>query len=311
MYKRQVLRRTIIVLLTLFCAQTIYGQEWWEQAKQEQESSTRYTMSGDIQGNNVRAVADFENQFLEFEATGTVDMRETVNEVQAEINAKEAATVRAYAEAARFISGMLVQAVYSVRQGLLKDADIAAKIEKTLVKHAVEIEEPKVEWRRSAPLATAKIGILFQNRNGLIETVLPYIDQGVENAGITNYSASGNDRGSAERYTGVIIDTRELEVSPSIAPMVLTGEDNQQVYGNLTVSREFAVMRGIAGYYRDMEAAKADTDRIGDKPLIIKAEKTAMNNHHVWINKDDATKLYYANQNNDFLKECRVAIVLK
>lgn len=285
------------------------GDEWWQKAKQEKESPTRYAYEGTVSNSPVRALADFENQYLEFEASGTVDMSTVVNQPQAEIQAKEAATVRAYAEAARFVAGMLVKAVYSVQGGILKDSDIAAKIEATMVKYAREVDD-KVEWRGGAPLATVKIGMLFQNRNGLLETVMPYIDQGVKDAGITSYQAPGK---SAENsgYTGLIIDARHLSVSPSIAPMILTGGDNKQVYGNLKVGRDFAVERGIAGYYATLEAAKADTDRLGANPMVIKAEKTAVSDAHLWINESDATKLYYADLNNGFLKECRVGIVIK
>ncbi|MCB0315688.1 MAG: hypothetical protein KDH84_20950, partial [Calditrichaeota bacterium] len=122
------------------------GDEWWQKAKQEKESPTRYAYEGTVSNSPVRALADFENQYLEFEASGTVDMSTVVNQPQAEIQAKEAATVRAYAEAARFVAGMLVKAVYSVQGGILKDSDIAAKIEATMVKYAREVDD-KVEWR--------------------------------------------------------------------------------------------------------------------------------------------------------------------
>ncbi|RMD87214.1 MAG: hypothetical protein D6813_13855 [Calditrichaeota bacterium] len=297
------------VIMGLFVFQPLFGQNWWEEEKARQQSGTIVTYEGNIGGNGVKALANYEHQYMEFEASATVDMKEMENEVQAELMAKSAAELRAYAEAAKFISGVMVGAVYNAEKTLAKDEQVIGKVEKTLVKFARKIED-KVEWRNNVPLATVKLGVLFQNKNGLIDMVIPAIIEQTHQLGISPYQPQSNINPPGNLYTGVIIDARGLNVSPSIAPMILTGTENRQVYGSLTVSRDYAVQNGIVGYYKTMEAAKSDVNRVGNNPLVIQAEKTAINNHHLCINETDATRIYGADLQSGFLKECRVGIVV-
>lgn len=304
---------TMVLVALLGLTLIGFSEEWWETASAEKESATRITYDGQVEGNDVRALADFENQYLEFEATGTVDMSEMTNEVQAEINAEDAAMLRAYAEAARFISGLMVGAVYGVEKGLATDATVVGKLEKTLVKYA-RVVDKNIEWRRSAPVGRVKLGILFRNSNGLIDMVMPVVDQQTQKMGITAYTA-GSSMAAApapapEAVTGLIIDARGLKVAPALAPMILTGSDNSQVYGNLKVDRDYAVKNGIVGYHKDLDAARMDADRVGSNPMVVKAVRTVINTHHVWISVDDATAVYNADQKHNFLKQCRVVMVV-
>jgi len=235
------------VIIILLFVQATFGQNW----KARKQSGMQVTYEGTESGTPLRALANFENQYMEFEASATVNMQEMENEVQAELMAKSAAELRAYAQAAKFISGIMVGAIYNVEKTLGKDEQVIGKVEKTLIRHARKVDE-KVEWRRDAPLATVKIGVLFQNKNGLIDMVIPMLNKQTERLGITPYQPSETNAAQGAQYTALIIDARGLNVRPSIAPMILTGSDNRQVYGSLTVSRDYAVEKGIAGYYNSV-----------------------------------------------------------
>lgn len=306
---KNLFRISWIAVIFLSVSQILFAQNWWEEEKARKQSLNQVTYEGNDGSGPLRALADFENQYMEFEADATVSMKEMENQVQAELMAKSAAELRAYAQAAKFISGVLVGAVYNVEKTLAKDETVIGKVEKTLVKHARKVEE-KVEWRGDAPQATVKIGILFQNKNGLIDTVIPLINNQAQQLGISQYQPPSTLTASEAAYSGLIIDARGLNASPSIAPMILTGNDNRQVYGSLTVSRDFAVEKGIVGYYKSVEDAQKDADRVGNNPLVVKAAKTALNNYHLWINDADAVKIYGADLQKGFLKECRVGVVV-
>jgi len=256
---------------------------------------------------HLRARPDYENQYLEFEASATVDMQEMKNNVQAELMAQSAAELRAYAEAAKFISGAMVGAIYDAENTLAKDENVTGKVEKTLIQYARKVDD-KVEWRDNTPIATTKIGILFQNKNGLIDMVIPLLNEHAQQFGICQYEPLVMHR-QGVKYTGLIVDAHGLNFSPSIAPMILTGSDNRQVYSSLEVSRTSAIERGLVGYYKSIELAKRDTARIGNNPLLVKGIKTVINSYHIWIRENDALQIYESNSTQGFLKECRVGIV--
>ena len=110
-------------------------------------------------------------------------------------------------------------------------------------------------------------------------------------------------------YTGLIIDTKGLNIVPAMSPKVVDSQGNE-VYGTAVVSRDFAIDKGIAGYTKDVARAKTN-DRVGDNPLIITAIKAhGKRSTDVVISDADAAKLRDAGQNLSFLRECRVIIVV-
>ncbi|MFH1625556.1 MAG: LPP20 family lipoprotein [Pseudomonadota bacterium] len=110
-------------------------------------------------------------------------------------------------------------------------------------------------------------------------------------------------------YTGLIIDTKGLELRPTMSPKVLD-EDGREVYGSAYVSREFAVEQGIVGYVKDVELARQN-DRVANNPIIIKGIKTeGPGNSNVIIKNSDADILRDTSRNLSFLSQCRVLFVV-
>jgi hypothetical protein len=69
-------------------------------------------------------------------------------------------------------------------------------------------------------------------------------------------------------YTGLIIDARGLKVQPAMAPRILKA-DGTPIYGVGDFDIDKVIEQGLASYYRDMDAARADK-RAGDNPLILR-----------------------------------------
>lgn len=112
-----------------------------------------------------------------------------------------------------------------------------------------------------------------------------------------------------QKYTGLIIDARGLGVHPALAPKVL-GKNGQELYSSATISREFALKMGVAGYAKDLDTAKQDS-RVAAMPLIIKAVDAAGTNRtDVVIQDSDAAAVQLANEATGFLKECRLMILV-
>ena len=91
---------------------------------------------------------------------------------------------------------------------------------------------------------------------------------------------------------------------------VLMDESGQEVYGPAYVSREFAVQRGMCRYIRGMDDS-ANLPRVAPNPLFVKGLRTVSKGScDIVISNTDASKLRGASSHLEFLKQCRVVIVL-
>lgn len=110
-------------------------------------------------------------------------------------------------------------------------------------------------------------------------------------------------------YTGLIIDARGMGLRPAMLPRILVEGDLSELYGSMAVDRETALRIGFAGYAGTMEKARSIKKRIGENPLEISA-KSAFNTSDVVVSQDDARQIASAIVGNNFLKQCKVVIVL-
>lgn len=135
--------------------------------------------------------------------------------------------------------------------------------------------------------------------------------------GITSALFSGVSSGKARKlpttgagtYSGLVVNAKALGLMPSMAPRVVD-EAGKEVYGAEVVTSEGLAQGGIAGYVKDVDAAKSN-QRVGAKPLIVKALRLAdKTKTDIVISNADADKLRDPNTNLSFLAEGRVIIVV-
>lgn len=111
-------------------------------------------------------------------------------------------------------------------------------------------------------------------------------------------------------FTGLIVDATGIGAQPSLVPVVVD-ESEEVVYGPAFVSREFAVSRGMSGFSATLAAARIDK-RVGDQPMIVKAIRThSKGNTDLVISTSDAARLRSSVIHLNFLKACRVSIVME
>ena len=114
---------------------------------------------------------------------------------------------------------------------------------------------------------------------------------------------------SSEIFTGMVVDARNIQAVPVLAPKILD-ENLEEVFGPAFVSREFAVQHGMVRYTTDLWKAKFHP-RVSHNPLIVKALKTILPGRCDFIiSNADAAKLRSASEHLLFMRECRVVIVL-
>jgi len=178
---------------------------------------------------------------------------------------------------------------------------------KEMVYDAGEIEKS----RKYMSDGSVEVSLQMNLHGGLAQLILP---KGIRQIETIKQLKSG-EKSSAGKpkasniYTGLLVDARSIEATPALAPKLLD-ENLAEVFGPAFVSREFVVQQGMAAYYTDIQAAKADP-RVSDNPLIVKALRTDFPSRcNLVISNADASKLKSASDHLVFLKESRVVIVL-
>ena len=183
---------------------------------------------------------------------------------------------------------------------------------KEMVYNAEEIEKS----RKYMSDGSVEVSLQLKLHGGFAQLILPNEIKQIKTikqlkAGEKSVAAKSNTSpGRASNiYTGLLVDARSIEAIPALVPKLLD-ENLAEVFGPAFVSREFAVQQGMAAYYTDIQAAKADP-RISDHPLIVKALRTDFPSRcNLVISTADASKLKSASDHLVFLKESRVVIVL-
>jgi len=111
-------------------------------------------------------------------------------------------------------------------------------------------------------------------------------------------------------YTGLIVDARGTGAKPSMVPSLLD-ENGVAVFGPAYVSREYAVQYGVCQYIRLTKNDWSALPRVAPNPLVVKGLKTEPpDSCRIVISNADASKLRGASSHLEFLKRCRVIIVL-
>ncbi len=113
------------------------------------------------------------------------------------------------------------------------------------------------------------------------------------------------------KYTGLIIDARGLNVQPAMAPRILKA-DETPLYGQGNYDINTVVEKGLAAYYKDLDAARRDA-RAGSNPLILRpigVYRRAAATTEVVLSDADAAKLIEENKRTKFLDKLHVVFVV-
>ncbi len=134
-----------------------------------------------------------------------------------------------------------------------------------------------------------------------------------DNAGSNpNHVQSAQNQGQEtepDAYSGLIVDARGIGASPAMAP-ILVDENGQEIYGPAYVSREFAVQNGMCLYIRGIDNSDA-LDRVAPNPMFVKGLRAVSTaSCDIVISNSDASKLRGVFSHLEFLKQCRVVIII-
>ena len=110
-------------------------------------------------------------------------------------------------------------------------------------------------------------------------------------------------------FTGLIVDTRGLDVQPAMSPRIYDAE-GREVYGTMNIDPGYAEEVGIAGYMGTIRASLG-ISRVGKRPLVVRAAGTPdAFRRYISLNAVDAERVLAENRHSKFLERCAVVLVV-
>lgn len=222
-----------------------------------------------------------------------------INMAQARAMAKRAAVIVARRNLLEVVNGVRIDSKTLVKNFMVESDVVRAEVQGVL-QHSQVVDisymsDGSVEATVAMPLTGALTDLVLPKTKGKPESPTPQETPSRPAKGVT--------------YTGLVVDARGFRVKPAMSPRILD-EDGNEVYGSASVSREYAVQQGMAGYAKDLSAAKKN-ERVTDNPITVKGLRAASSGQtDIIISNEDATLIRSAAQESSFLEKCRVMIVL-
>ncbi len=250
-------------------------------------------------------------------ATGVGLMpREESNRARAYLKARGYARLDALANLLMLIDRVQIDAQFVGADYITQDEQIRASIN-GFIRGAQVVEERKILIEGQEAVQVT-VGTLMYGQRGLSRLLLkPAAPPAVTEPALPRIELQApNTPAPAEltaegTYTGLIIDARGLKVQPAMAPRILKA-DGTVLYGTGAVDPDLVVQKGLAAYYRDMNAARADA-RAGLNPLVIRpigVYRRAVATTDVVLSDADAAKLLTEDARTGFLKQLKVVFVV-
>lgn len=245
-------------------------------------------------------------------ATGMGVPMQNVSQAQKRYSALEAARLVAMRNLLQMVEGINISSTRTVKAGMLENDTINTQINGR-IRQVIQAGKPK-EMSDGSVWVTMKMylrdimSILIKNEQfDTQETSMnkPAAPEQEAEAKKKEGPTYGGDADTV--YTGLIIDARDVGISPAMSPKVYSA-DGKEIYGSAAVDRDFVLQHGIVGYVKDMKKA-LEHERVKGNPLIIKArssEKTT----DMTISSEDASLLEKLDASQSFLREARVLIIV-
>lgn len=178
-----------------------------------------------------------------------------------------------------------------------KNDSILAEIE-NLIQSARVIEQ------RFSADGTANVTIELPLRGALSQLILPRDIKQIESIKTIPPQKKG-----APIFTGLVVDATGIATKPAMVYKIVD-ENGQEVYGPAFVNRDSAVRQGMIGYVTDLALAQQN-ERVTFYPLVLKGLKIYFDApSKIVISNKDASKLRGTSEHLDFLRKCRVMIVI-
>lgn len=267
-------------------------------------------------------IIDWTNQIVT--ATGTASLNPALSKAAQKTDAIETAKVAAAKNIVENIKQIRIDSETTVQEACAKNVLLEAKIKNIsrnfVVDNIKDLADGGVEVDVKLLMVGGLSDLLLTDRFGggkliRVDKPLcpccgqPWPDGKPVPDGINLINPDTALGAGAERFTGVLIDARDLHIRPALAPRILN-ENGEIIYGPQFINRNYAIEIGMVGYSKDINSVREDV-RIRNNPLVIKAIKTfEPNNTDVMISNIDAILIHAGAANFNFLEKCRVILLI-
>ena len=302
----------VIVLFALYfyfpCSSSkAFADNWWE----EEGKGTALDRQSVDKENHSASRVNWEDGYIEVMAGGTVSKKETVNMAQAVSVATKTARHLAYEKLSETVAGINITSNATYDRELMMDSNLKTAVQ-ALIKNARVVKEEQRAFPDGSTWVEVTLGLKLIGEKGLAGPTTKWVLTSRKKAGTpvqTQKTAKIKPDLTPIKYTGLIVDAGGFGGVPAMAPRIIS-ESGAVIYDGNGVKESYLTKIGIVGYKGSFEKAKS-SDRVGKNPLLVKAagisgEKKA----DIVISDDDAGKILGSLKNGNFLKECRVAVVL-
>lgn len=239
---------------------------------------------------------DWQRKVVKCTGSGAANLRDAGgNPAVARIGAEKAAKLDALRNCLEAVKGVQLDSGHTVGNALASDQALSGRVQ-GIVKGFKVVGAPRyfsdggVEMDVEVPLEGA-----------LSDALLPKPEKKDEARPEPKPTRSEG----APAGTSLVVDARGQKVLPALAPRILD-ESGKEIYGPATLGESGRKAGGAAAYANDLSQARATfKDRVGEKPLVVKAVRTE--GADLVISKDDAAGL--AGKDLTFLAEAKVVIL--
>ena len=270
-----------------------------------------------LEGGDMIGRIDWENRTIYSVGDGVVPP-DPIHPAQARVRAKRAAIDEAYGRMVEMANEVRVDAESTTRNFVNENRTVRTRVS-GMVKNA-EIEEVKQFDDGSYQV---KMKMSMDGAKGLGSTLLPVQMERVRKVRVVSHTKKGaissvpssvelavsSTTKKALNYTGLIINTKGLDAKPAMYPRILD-ESGESVYDVASANPNATIEEGLTGYRKSIDAAK-QVARIGNNPLIIKAQKiNGKYNADIIVSDSDAQKIFQADSKGGILGEAKVVMVI-
>ena len=272
-----------------------------------------------IEGGEMLGGIDWENRVIYAVGDGVMPP-DAVSPAQARVRAKRAAIDDAYGRMIETAHKVRVDAESTTRDFINENRVVHTKVTE-MVRHA-EVEEIK-QFDDGSYQVMMKMSM--DGAKGLGSTLLPVQMERVRKVRVVSHTKKGaassvsvpssvelavsSTTKKALNYTGLIINTKGFDAKPAMYPRILD-ESGESVYDVASANPNATIEEGLTGYRKSIDAAK-QVARIGNNPLIIKAQKiNGKYNADIIVSDSDAQKIFQADSKGGILGEAKVVVVI-
>lgn len=327
MRRLQISRALCLALaaMTMLATGAAADQDWWAQPYSGSALDER------PKGERWVGRVKWDDGYIEVVARGAADPALARNRSHAEVLALKTARYRAYEKLLEIVNGVRLDAYTRLKKELLADGGLDARV-RGMVRGARIIDQKLFNSSDGSVVAEVRLGLHLAGPSGLTAAALaaarkkaahrpqakrfkPQAEPTIKPAPAKKPEPAVKKpapvKPAAEGITGLVIVAEKLGARPAMFPRILESSSGREVYGPDLVDRGEAMQSGVVGYATSVQKARANP-RVGASPMVVKAIRAeGMNKANLVVSYQDAVRIFAADVRGDFLRRCRVVVVIR